>query len=60
MSEDDAGPSDEMAAIMGFSGFGSKKKWQTATVEHLLEENIVPWRRLQSIRFEDKWKRRDE
>ena len=26
LSEDDAGPSDEMAAIMGFSGFGSKKK----------------------------------
>lgn len=28
MADDDAGPSDEMATIMGFSGFGSKKKWQ--------------------------------
>lgn len=35
MYEDDAGPSDEMAVIMGFSGFGSKKKWQTAAVECL-------------------------
>lgn len=35
MSEDDAGPSDEMAAIMGFSGFGSKKKWQPTSVERL-------------------------
>ncbi|KAF7394019.1 hypothetical protein HZH68_010838 [Vespula germanica] len=26
VDEEDAGPSDEMAAIMGFSGFGSKKK----------------------------------
>lgn len=26
LAEDDAGPSDEMIAIMGFSGFGSKKK----------------------------------
>ncbi|EFN90017.1 Zinc finger matrin-type protein 2 [Harpegnathos saltator] len=26
LTEDDAGPSDEMIAIMGFSGFGSKKK----------------------------------
>lgn len=34
LSEDDAGPFDEMAAIMGFSGFGSKKKWQTASVEY--------------------------
>lgn len=24
--EEDAGPSDEMAAVMGFSGFGTKKK----------------------------------
>lgn len=26
LADDDAGPSDEMAAVMGFSGFGSKKK----------------------------------
>lgn len=26
VNEDGGGPSDEMAAIMGFSGFGSKKK----------------------------------
>lgn len=51
-----------MAAIMGFSGFGSKKKWQIAVVEHSW---TITWRRKYSskktesyrymIKSEDKW-----